>query len=83
MSYRVSHTRKDLRGNITAIGVKGSWELASSTAVQRIENREEAYHVEWPEKRTDIHVAGPSYNRFLRTDRDNTTRNNLEDLPPL
>lgn len=82
-TYAVTHTGKDRYGDITAIGVKCVWQLPADTAIQRIESGSEGYYVNWPEKRTNIHVARNGFTKYLRTDRDNTTRNNLDDLPSL
>lgn len=79
---RITHVKKDpYYGTITHVaGVWGT--RAKADAVRDIQSGASGYHVQWPEKRTEVHVvnAAPPY---LRTDRDNTTRNNLEDLPAL
>ncbi len=80
-SYAVTHTRKDRDGDILAIGVAGSWSKSKSDAISDIKSGLNAYHVDWPEKRTDIKVVPGPTGEYLRTDRDNTTRNNLADLP--
>lgn len=41
------------------------------------------YYVQWLEKRTEIRVVNGATGEYLRADRDNTTRNNLDDLPDL
>lgn len=81
--YAVTHSRKDRHGDIIGIGVKGRWYLDSDTAIKRIQSGTEGYYVQWPEKLTDIHVVYGTYGPYLRTDRDGTTRNNLDDLPDL
>lgn len=82
---RVTHTRKDNYGNITAVGAPGqSWSPRSKTdTIRDLESRANTYYVQWPEKRTEIRVVNGSTGKYLRTDRDNTTRNNLDDLPDL
>ena len=46
-----------------------------------IESRAHTYHVPWTDGRTEIRVVNGAKGKYLRTDRDNTTRNNLDDLP--
>lgn len=82
---RITHSRKDYHGNITAIGRPGEhWSPRSTTdAIRDIESRTHTYFVQWPEKRTEIQVVQGASGKYLRTDRDSTTRNNLDDLPDL
>ncbi|MGN7858944.1 DUF3892 domain-containing protein [Microbacterium sp. 22303] len=82
---RVTHSRKNRDGDITAIGTPGqSWSpRAKADAVSDIELRLHTYYVQWPEKRTEIRVVNGTTGKYLRTDRDNTTRNNLDDPPDL
>ena len=81
---RVSHTGKDRDGDITSLCNPGEfWSpRRKADAIQDIENKIHTYYVQWPEgKRTDIHVVNGPTGKYLRTDRDNTSRNNLDDLP--
>lgn len=80
---QVTHVRKDAAGRITAIGKPGEiWSpRLESDAIHDIESGTNTYHVSWLEKRTDVKVVNGPYRKYLRTDRDNTTRNNLDDLP--
>ncbi|MDW4572663.1 DUF3892 domain-containing protein [Microbacterium sp. M3] len=82
---RVTHTRKNRDGDITAIGNPGQfWSpRAKADAIRDIETRMHTYYVQWPEQRTEIRVVNGATGKYLRTDRDNTTRNNLDDLPDL
>lgn len=82
---RVTHSRKNRDGDITAIGNPGQfWSpRAKADAISDIESRVHTYFVQWPEKRTEIRVVSGATGKYLRTDRDNTTRNNLDDLPDL
>ena len=82
---RVTHSRKNLDGDITAIGNASQlWSpRVSADAIRDIELRTYTYFVQWPEKRTEIRVVDGATGKYLRTDRDNTTRNNLDDLPGL
>jgi hypothetical protein len=50
-------------------------------AIRDIESKTHTYYVKWPEKRTEIRVVDGATGKYLRTDRDDTTRNNLLDLP--
>lgn len=79
----VTKTGKDRDGDITKLCYPAaSWSPRSKQdAIYDIESRTHTYYVPWPEGRTEIRVVrGPS-GKYLRTDRDNTTRNNLDDLP--
>lgn len=82
---RVTHSRKNRDGDITAIGTPGQYwsPRAKADAISDIELRIHTYYVQWPEKRTEIRVVDGATGKYLRTDRDNTTRNNLDDLPDL
>lgn len=82
-NHSVTHTRKDRAGDILAIGVKDSWSLDKATAIRRIEAGTEGYYVPWPEGSTWIRVVNGATGKYLRTDRDSTSRNNLDDLPDL
>jgi hypothetical protein len=80
----VTHTGKDDEGDITALCNPGQlWSpRPKSGAISDIELRIHSYYVPWPDgKRTPIHVADGPTGKYLRTDRDNTPRNNLDDLP--
>ena len=68
-------------GDITALC--GSWgRREKNDAIYDIENNYHTYYVQWSDiGRTEIHVVQGYYGKYLRTDRDNTTRNNLDDLP--
>lgn len=82
---RITHSGKDWKGNITAIGNPGQYwsPVLSAQAINDIESRTHTYYVQWPEKRTEIRVVDGNSGKYLRTDRDSTTRNNLDDLPDL
>ncbi|MGN7970196.1 DUF3892 domain-containing protein [Microbacterium sp. 22296] len=82
---RITHSRKHRDGDITAIGTPGQfWSpRAQADAISDIELHIHTYFVQWPEKRTEIRVVNGAHGNHLRTDRDNTTRNNLDDLPDL
>jgi len=79
----VTQTRKDRYGDITALCTPvSSWSPRSKEdAIRDIDSGTHTYYVRWPEKRTEIRVVNAPSGKYLRTDRDSTTRNNLDDLP--
>ncbi|MDX1996632.1 MAG: DUF3892 domain-containing protein [Thermoanaerobaculia bacterium] len=79
----VTRTKKDSSDVITALcNPAGSWSPRSkSDVIADIESGNHSYYVKWPEKRTEIRVVAGASGKYLRTDRDTTTRNNLLDLP--
>jgi len=85
MSKRqVRKTGKDSDGDITKLCNNGDyWSPRSKAdAISDIELGLHTYVVPWTDGETQIHVVNdPVKGKYLRTDRDNTTRNNLDDLP--
>lgn len=81
MERRITHVRRDRWGVTTNVAWPGVWEATVSQAISDIESRRVAYYVQWPEKRTEVRVVNGATGKYLRTDRDSTTRNNLDDLP--
>lgn len=81
-SRAVSHSRKDQQGNITALGnPNGSWSpRLSSDIIRDIESGFHTYYGPWTTGSTQIRVVNGGYGKYLRTDSDGTTRNNLDDL---
>lgn len=79
----VRKTRKGADGDILALCNDGaSWSPRTKhDAIRDIENGLHTYNVPWATGRTDIRVVQGSNGKYLRTDRDNTPRNNLEELP--
>ena len=80
----VTRTGKDRDGDITALCNPGElWRRREKAdAIRDIENREHSYYVPWPDGvKTDIRVVNGPKGKYLRTDKDNTSRNNLDDLP--
>lgn len=70
-------------GDITALCDDGEfWSPRSKAdAIADIESGAHSYYVPWFTGRTEIRIAhGPTGN-YLRIDRDDTQRNNLDDLP--
>lgn len=81
---RVTHTGKDRNGDITSLCAHGEgWSPRKKwDAIQDIESGANSYYVRWQDsKETEIRVVNGSTGKYLRTDRDNTARNNLDDLP--
>ena len=79
----VTKTGKDRYGDITSLCNSGSyWSPRSKAdAIQDIDSGAHTYYVQWSDKRTNVSVVNGSTGKYLRTDRDDTTRNNLLDLP--
>ena len=79
----VTRTGKDRDGDITALCNPGrSWSPRSKRdAIHDIESGIHGYYVPWSSGRTEIHVVNGQTGKYLRTDRDSTSRNNLDDLP--
>jgi len=80
---RITRTRKDKDGDITTLcNPEMLWSPRSKAeAIWDIENRVNTYYGQWTEKRTEIRLVNGPTGKYLRTDRDDTTRNNLDDLP--
>lgn len=82
----VRKTGKDSEGDITSLCNDGSsWSpVSKAQAIRDIENGTHTYFVPWNSGRTEIRVvvdSSVSGGKYLRTDRDSTSRNNLDDLP--
>jgi uncharacterized protein DUF3892 len=78
----VRKTGKDQDGDITKLCDSGqAWSPRSKAdAIRDIENGIHTYHVPWESGRTEIHVVNGASGKYLRTDRDDTSKNNLDDL---
>ena len=79
----VRKTGKNSQGDITSLCNDGDfWSPRSKLdAIDDIERGIHTYYVPWTSGRTEIRVVQGSNGKYLRTDRDQTTRNNLDDLP--
>jgi hypothetical protein len=80
----VRKSRKDRHGDILALCDDGApWSpRMKSDAISDIDNRIHTYYVPCTTGRTEIRVVNdPVKGKYLRTDCDNTPRNNLDDLP--
>ena len=79
----VTQSGKDRDGDITKLcNPQATWSPRyKMDAIADIEMGRHTYHVPWRGGRTEIGVVNGPTGKYLRTDRDNTTRNNLDDLP--
>lgn len=79
----VYKTGKDSDGDITKLCNGGEpWAPRSKAdAIRDIEGGIHSYYVPWKTGRTEIRVVNGKNGKYLRTDRDNTSKNNLDDLP--
>lgn len=80
----VTRTIKDRSGDILALcNYGGYWSpRRKMDAISDIETGAHRYYVSWPDGlRTPIRVVSGPGGMYLRTDRDETPRNNLDDLP--
>ena len=85
MRRQVTATRKNFQGDITGLcnHVEPWSPRSKDDVIADIESGVHQYYVLWFDyKETDIHVVNGQYGKYLRTDRDDTLRNNLDDLPP-
>lgn len=79
----VDSTGKDDDGDISSLCGTGTWSpRAKADAIDDIEGGSHTYYVSWSDvEPTKIHVVDGPTGKYLRTDRDDTARNNLLDLP--
>lgn len=79
----VRRTGKDRDGDITSLCNPGDhWSpRAKAHAINDIEMGIHTYYVPWKSGRTEIRVVNGPNGKYLRTDRDQTEKNNLDDLP--
>lgn len=79
----VYKTRKDEDGDILALcGGEAFWSpRQKADAISDIETGAHTYHVPWKSGRTEIRVVNGPTGKYLRTDRDEASKNNLDDLP--
>ena len=63
---RVTHSRKNRDGDITAIGTPGQYwsPRAKTDAISDIELRVHTYYVQWPEKRTEVRVVDGATGKY-------------------
>lgn len=80
MGRQVKRTVKDSNGDVTKLcGVWGS--VDKDVAVRRIDADPEAYFVEEESPRVYVRVVEVNSDKYLRTEADSTSKNNLENLP--
>ncbi len=80
----MTKTRKDRDGDILALcnPNEGWLTRKKEDAINDIENGNHQYYVVWRGNRKVIHVVNDRLKgKYLRTGRDETERNNLDDLP--
>lgn len=80
----VTRSGKNGSGDITALCNPGQYwsPRLKADAIRDIEHGLHSYYVPWSDgRRTQIRVVNGPSGKYLRTDHDNTTRNNLDDLP--
>lgn len=81
---RVTKTRKDSDGDILSLCNDSQvWSPRDKAdAIKDIDDGVHTYYVQWKKAgRTDIHVVDDKEKgKYLRTDRDDTDKNNLDEL---
>ncbi len=80
---KVTSTKKDNSGNILALCNNGEWWSPRNTLeiINDLQLRLYDYYVIVDGKLVYIKVINGSNGKYLRTDPDRTTKNNLDDLP--
>ena len=80
----VTRTGKDRDGDITKLCKPGEYwsPRRKQDAINDIESGVHRYYVHWSDgQNTWIRVVNGPSGKYLRTDKDHTTKNNLDDLP--
>jgi hypothetical protein len=79
----VRQIKKDEDGDIIALCDNAElWSPRyKQDAIIDIENSTHTYYVPWIGGSTEIRVVNGTKGKYLRTDKDNSDRNNLEELP--
>ena len=79
----VRQTGKDRDGDILSLcNLNSHWSpRKKKDAINDIKTGTHSYYVPWKSGRTEIGVVNGPNGKYLRTDRDNTSKNNLNDLP--
>ena len=79
----VTRSGKDKDGDITKLCNQGEvWSpRLKADAIRDIENKVHDYYVSWTDgQKTPIRVVNGTSGKYLRTQRDGSTKNNLDDL---
>ncbi|MXX52654.1 MAG: DUF3892 domain-containing protein [Chloroflexi bacterium] len=79
---QVTATQKDMYGDIVAIC--GPWnppKVSKADAITYIERGSSRFYAVYGNQSVWVRVVNGPTGKYLRTDADNTTRNNLLDLP--
>ena len=80
----VNKSGKDMDGDITKLCNGGEiWSpRLKADAIRDIDDRVHEYRVKWSDgQETVIKVVNGATGKYLRTQRDGSTKNNLDDLP--
>lgn len=78
---RVTRTGKDKDGDITSLCSDAWWSpVSTSQAIKDIESGLYRYYVKTGTEEADIYVVQGSTRKYLRTDPDKTTVDNLDEL---
>ncbi len=80
----IRKTGKDRDGDITSLCNAGDyWSPRNKAdAIRDIDSGLHRYYVPWRDGQpTWIRVVNGPHGKYLRTDKDSTTKNNLDDLP--
>lgn len=80
---RVSQTQKDPDGDILALCNPSSWwsPREKEDAIADIENEIHSYYVNEDGSRTDVRVVDDPDGKYLQTTADESSDNNLDNLP--
>jgi Protein of unknown function (DUF3892) len=80
---RVTKSGKDKDGDITRLCNAGqSWSPRSKAdAIDDIEDDRHSYYTQEESYRSEVRVVDGANGKYLRTDADSTSRNNLDNLP--
>lgn len=80
---RVTASGKDKDGDITKLCSSGAhWSpRVKADAIRDIESKDHTYFVDRAGYRTDVHIVNVGGKKHLRTTADNSSKNNLDNLP--
>ncbi|MET3452213.1 DUF3892 domain-containing protein [Curtobacterium sp. 1544] len=78
----IKNVEKDRNGDLTYVGVSGTWKWTVAQVVSSIESGTNRFYVMCPQRADAVVRSTAGGRRFLKTTADTTTRNNLDSLPP-